>query len=74
MATIDDIKNANEEHPEVSSSTYMNPYTKCVKDIIHWGLVKLGWPLQQVELTREQMEICLADALEKYTKYASFEI
>ena len=73
MATIDDIKNANKEHPEISQSTYMNPYTKCVKDIIHWGLVKLGWPLQQVELTQEQMEICLADALEKYTKYASFE-
>lgn len=51
MATIDDIKNANKEHPEISQSTYMNPYTKCVQDIIHWGLVKLGWPLQQVELT-----------------------
>lgn len=73
MATIDDIRNANKEHQDISHSTFMNPYTKCVNDIIHWGMVKLGWPLQQVELTKEQMEICLADALEKYTKYAQFE-
>ena len=73
MATLDDIKNANKEHKDISHSTYMNPYTKCVNDIIHWGMVKLGWPLQQVELTQEQMEICLADALEKYTKFATFQ-
>lgn len=46
MATLDDIKNANKEHKDISHSTYMNPYTKCVNDIIHWGMVKLGWPLQ----------------------------
>lgn len=74
MATIDEIKNANRHNEEITSSTFMNPYSKSVKDIIHWGMVKLGWPLQQVELTQEQMEICLADALEKYSKYATFEI
>lgn len=65
---------SNKKHPNISKSTFLNPYITNVDELISWGLSKLGYPLIQVELTREQMEICVADALEKYSKFASFEI
>lgn len=65
---------SNKRHPEISKSTFLNPYITNVDELINWGLSKLGYPLIQVELTREQMEICVADALEKYSKFASFDI
>ena len=36
--------------------------------------MKLGYPLQTVELTREHYEIALQEALELYTKFASFDV
>ena len=70
----EDVKDSNKNHPNISKSTFLNPYITNVDELINWGLSKLGYPLIQVELTREQMEICVADALEKYSKFASFEI
>lgn len=69
-----EVTEANTRHDNLSHSTYLHPGIRTVDDIINWGLVKLGHPLITVELTREQMEMCLGDALEKYSKYASFPI
>ena len=70
----EDVKDSNQKHPNISQSTFLNPYITNVDQLIDWGLAKLGYPLIQVELTRVQMEICVADALEKYSKFANFDI
>lgn len=62
----------NKRHDDIVRSTYLNPYIKNVDDLINWGLTKLGKGLITAELTREQIEICVADALEMYTRYAFF--
>ena len=69
-----DTIESNRKHPEIPRSTFLNPYITNVDELIDWGLAKLGYPLVQVELTRAQMEICVADALEKYSKFANFDI
>lgn len=69
-----DVKKANEKHPEVSNSTFLHPHIRSVEDMIHYAQMKLGYPLQTVELTREHYEIALQESLELYTKFASFDI
>ena len=48
-----DVRESNRSHSEITNSTFLNPYTKTADGIIKWGMVKLGYPLQTVELTRE---------------------
>lgn len=70
-------KEANSSHPNITHSTFLHPYINDADTLIDWGLTKLGGGeggLQTVELTRKMCEICVADALEKYAKYASFPI
>lgn len=67
---IEEIDDQNKTHPEIVRSTWLEPYIKDAEAVIDWGLTKLGDGLVQAELTRKQIEICLADALEIYTKYA----
>ena len=70
----EDVKDSNRPHPDIAKSTFLHPYITNVDELIEWGLSKLGYPLIQVELTRQQMEICVADALEKYSKFANFDV
>lgn len=64
-----------EEKPQITAeSTWLNPAIKSKKELVDWVLVKLGAPLITVELTDEQFDVCIADALTLYSKYASFEI
>ena len=69
-----DTIESNQTHEEIQKSSYLHPYIKNADDLIDWGLAKLGYPLQQVELSKKQIEICMADAIELYSKYASFDI
>jgi hypothetical protein len=54
-------------------STWLNPQTKSRKDIIEWILTNMGFPIVTVELTESQLNVAVQDALEKYTKYATYE-
>lgn len=56
-----------------AESTWLHPQTKSRKDIIEWILTNLGWPILTVELTESQLNVAVQDALEKYTKYATYE-
>lgn len=69
-----DTIESNQTHEDIQKSSYLHPYIKNADDLIDWGLAKLGYPLQQVELSKKQIEICMADAIELYSKYASFDI
>ena len=55
-----------------AESTFIHPAIKCKQEIKEWLRLSLGEPLITVELTDEQMDVCLADALTIYSKYASF--
>ena len=69
---LEEIDDQNQKHYDIVRSTWLEPYIKDAEAVIDWGLTKLGDGLVQAELTRKQIEICLADALEIYTKYAWF--
>lgn len=65
----------------IERSSYLHPYIQSADDLIAWGLTKLGGEyedgdggLQNVELSKRMIQVCAADAIEKYTKYASFDI
>ena len=63
------------DKPTVSvdpNSTFLNPKVKTLRDLKDWVLVMLGYPLITVELTDEQLNVCVQNALQKYTKYAFF--
>ena len=51
-------------------STWLNPGIKTIEQLKDWVYIKLGAPLLTVELTDEQLNSCIADALAVYTKYA----
>lgn len=66
---------------QIIKSSYLHPYIKSFDDLIAWGITKLGGEyddntggLQNVELSERMIQVCAADAIEKYTKYASFDI
>lgn len=54
-------------------STFLRPKTNTVESIKQWVSINLGGGLQTVELTDEQFNVAIQNALEKYTKYATFE-
>ena len=51
-------------------STWLHPGIKTIEQLKDWVLTKLGYPLVSVELTDEQLNSCIADALSIYSKYA----
>lgn len=57
-----------------AESSYMHPAIDSKKELIDWTLTNLGYPLITVELTDQQFNVIIADALTLYTKYASFPI
>ena len=52
------------------NSTWINPGVKTLQQLKDWIFISLGYPLVTVELTDEQLNFCIARALEVYTKYA----
>lgn len=54
-------------------STYLNPGIHTLKELKDWVLIKLGHPLLTVELTTEQLDSCVADAIAVYSKYCYTE-
>ena len=54
-------------------STYLNPGIRTLKELKDWVLIKLGHPLLTVELTTEQLDSCVADAIAVYSKYCYTE-
>ena len=74
-------KKDEEVERKIEQSSYLHPYIKNIDDLIAWGITKLGGEyddntggLQNVELSKRMIQVCVADAIEKYTKYASFDI
>lgn len=56
-----------------AESTYLHPDIDSKKKLIDWILIKLGSPSVTVELTQEQLDVCIADAITIYSKYATFD-
>jgi len=74
-------KKQDERGERIERSSFLHPYIENFDDLIAWGLTKLGGEyeddeggLQHVELSKRMIQVCAADAIEKYTKYASFDI
>ncbi len=55
-----------------AESSWLNPAVKSLQDLKDWILVSLGYPTVTVELDDSQLNYCIQNALEKYTKYAYF--
>ena len=51
-------------------STWANPGITDIKQLKDWIYIKLGYPLVNIELTDEQLNCCIADAIAIYSKYA----
>lgn len=56
-----------------ANSSFVDPAVKSLKQLKEWILISLGYPLITVELTDEQLNFCIANAIEFYTKYAYFQ-
>ena len=55
-----------------AESTWLDPAVKAKEQLKDWMLTMLGAPLLTIELADPQLEVCIQNALEKYTKYAYF--
>lgn len=51
-------------------NTWLNPGIKTIEELKDWVLIKLGAPSVTVELTDEQLNSCIGDAIAVYSKYA----
>ena len=74
-------KKTDDKGESIEKSSYLHPYIRNIDDLIAWGITKLGGEyddntggLQNVELSKRMIQVCVADAIEKYTKFASFDI
>ena len=54
-------------------SNYLNFSVQTRDDLCNWMARSLGWPLLQVELTKEHFEDCIDEAMEEYTKFVAEE-
>ena len=63
---------APEQTTVKAENTYMHPAIDSKKELVDWVLTMLGHPLVTVELTESQLDVCIANALQLYTKYAYF--
>ena len=50
-------------------SNYLDFAIQTREEFKQWILRKLGWPLVQVELTDEQLDDCVNDAVEEFTRW-----
>lgn len=50
-------------------SDYLNFSLTSRDQVADWVVKKLGYPLVQVEITSDQIDICLNDAVEEFTEY-----
>jgi hypothetical protein len=50
-------------------SNYLNFSVKSEDDIMSWICMQLGYPLVQVEITEEQLRMCINDSVEEFTKW-----
>jgi hypothetical protein len=50
-------------------SDYLNFSLQTRDQVADWVLKKLGWPLIQIEITSDQIDIALNDAVEEFTEY-----
>lgn len=68
------VKENNDDRGYVRpGSTFLHPGIRTLKELKDWVLIKLGWPTVTVELTDEQLDSCVADAINVYSKYCYFE-
>ena len=51
-------------------STWLNPSIRTLEQLKSWILIKLGYPTLTVELTDEQLDVAIHDAISLYSKYA----
>lgn len=56
--------------PISPNSTWLNSGIKTLEQLKSWILIKCGAPLQTIELTDEQLNVCIGDAIALYSKYA----
>lgn len=64
----DDLMSVNVE----AESDWLTPAVQTKEQLKDWILVSLGAPLVTVELEDNQLNLCIQNALDKYTKYAWF--
>lgn len=62
--------NMEEDFKIKPESSFIDPAVKNLVQLKDWILTMLGYPLITVELNDNQLNICIQNALEKYTKYA----
>ena len=55
-----------------SKSTFLHPAIKAKRELIDWVMTMLGHPLITVELRENHFDAAIQNALEMYTKYATF--
>lgn len=60
----------NDEISIKAESSFIDPAVKSLSQLKEWILTMLGYPLVTVELNDAQLNVCVQNALEKYTKYA----
>ena len=51
-------------------STWLDTGIKTLEQLKSWILIKLGAPLLTVELSEEQLDVCIHDGISLYSKYA----
>lgn len=62
----------NDKLDVATEATYIKPATNSKKKLVDWILIMLGHPMVSVELTNEQLDVVINNAIEVYTKYAYF--
>lgn len=55
-----------------AENTYLHPSITAKDELKNWVLTQLGAPLITIELTDAQLDVCIGDALQLYSKYAYF--
>ena len=67
-------QSSNKDSLDVKAeSSFLNPAINSKKKLIDWTLTMLGAPLVTVELNETQFDAIIGDAIELYTKFASFD-
>lgn len=55
-----------------AENTYLHPSISAKVDLKNWVMTQLGAPLITIELTDAQLDVCIGDAIQLYSKYAYF--
>jgi hypothetical protein len=54
-------------------ANYLNFSVQTEGDMMDWICMQLGYPLVQVEITEPQLQMCINDSVEEFTKYVNQE-